>query len=470
VTRRSAHAGSGSVRLEPRTALKVGLLAFLVVATVLVGRTATAPGFQLPSRWYDAQDYENLAYHIARGDGFGVGWDDPAWLAPYRDPRTRDGYKWIDYHLGWRPRVGGFSETTVRPPALPYVMALTYRIFGRDFGAIRVVNALFLALAIATATGLAALLAGRWAAAATALLGLLAPHYGGFARLSMTEPLSSALVIAAISLLCVFSRTGRLRWCALAGAAIGAAILTRSALLLSLPFVAAALYGLARWDRQAECSVRPASMVAMFLLCAVLIPTPWWARNCWTLGAFMPLGAQGGIGLPGAYSDQAHRRTLEGLPWTQPNRWNFFQAVQEQPTFQELPPVLKERELAKFGQARALAWIADNPGALPVLAWKRLQIHWTVRDIHDVATRVLALGGFLALAGRREAWIAASFVLANSLAVMATFVVSGGRFLAPIEPVLYLFAGAGVALGTTSLRRHVQRLIRPARAEPSQSP
>ena len=69
---------------------------------------------------------------------------------------------------------------------------------GRHFGAIRVINALFLALAIAIACGLATRLCGYGAAAGTAALGALAPHYHGYALLSMTEPMSAALLILAI--------------------------------------------------------------------------------------------------------------------------------------------------------------------------------------------------------------------------------------------------------------------------------
>lgn len=419
-------------------------LVFGIAAGVLVGRTVMAPGFELPPRWYDAQDYENLALHLAEGRGFGLGWNEPAWVAPYRDEHIASGYKWIDYHDGWRPRDGGFARTTARPPALPTLIALTYRIGGREFGTIRILSALFLALAIATASGLATYLSGVGAGITTALVASVAPHYAGFARLSMTEPMSAALVMVALACCCAFIGTNRLRWIAMAGVTLGLAVLTRSAIVLSLPLVAAALYGLARWWPGRPKRHRPATALFVFLTCALLLPAPWWARNVATLEAPMPLGAQGGIGLLGAYSDEAYTRTLDLLPWTHPNHFGLFSPLTSSPAYQALPATLQERELSRFGQASALDWIRENPRKLPILALRRLQTHWVVREPADIGIRLLALFGFLSLVRRRETWVAAAFVAANSLAIMATFAVAQGRFLASIEGILFLFAGVGL--------------------------
>jgi len=427
-----------------RQPLIVGAAVFGVLGALLVARTVTAPGFELPPRWYDAQDYENLGYHIAGGRGFGVGWNEPEWTAPYRDERVRGGYKWIDFHRGWRPRDGGFAPTTTRPPALPHLIALTYQVVGREFGAIRVLNALFLALAVGVASGLATQLAGAGAGVATALVASIAPHYAGFARLSMTEPIAAAVLMLALAASWAAVRTGRTRWAGLAGATLGLGILTRSALVLSVPVVAATLYASLRWWRPRKTTPRPATAVLAFLVCALLVPAPWWVRNCATLEAFMPLGAQGGIGLAGAYSDEAYLRTLERKPWTHPNRWNFFEPLLRDPAYQALPQQLQERELARFGQASALEWIAENPAKLPALAWHRLGLHWSMRDARDAGIRLLAVFGALSFVRSRETWIAASFVAANSLAVMATFAVGGGRFLSSVEAILFLFAGAGL--------------------------
>ena len=46
--------------VDLRRAAILGILVFATLSTLLVHRTASAPGFHMPPLWYDAQDYENM--------------------------------------------------------------------------------------------------------------------------------------------------------------------------------------------------------------------------------------------------------------------------------------------------------------------------------------------------------------------------------------------------------------------------
>lgn len=61
----------------------------------------------------DAADYENIAFNLWKGRGFGFDWNSPEWRQPYEAWNQSGIY---DELLG---RWGGFVPTTYRPPALP---------------------------------------------------------------------------------------------------------------------------------------------------------------------------------------------------------------------------------------------------------------------------------------------------------------------------------------------------------------
>jgi len=207
--------------------------------------------------------------------------------------QVTDGYNQIAENLvqghGYRQFLS-HPPTTERPPGYPVFLYLIFRVFGIDYVAVQVFQALLGALG----AGLLYLL-GRWAhsrGAGLCAAGLFAVYPSALeysARL-YSENLFFPLYFALAYFLCRAAREQSSRQGFAAGVVWGLGILTRGTLLalpIVLPF-ALLLRGelrlsLRRWPRWCL----PA------LLGAVLVCAPWTARNYRLTGSFIPVSTWG---------------------------------------------------------------------------------------------------------------------------------------------------------------------------------
>src|SRR6516165_6393224 len=109
---------------------------------------------QPPAPGGDEPDYDAIALQLARGNGFSVDWDDDEYRALYARAASGQVQVSVDvpsHESGSRYSSlferHGASPTAIRPPVLPALLATTYRIVGRQFAPIRVINCACLALA-----------------------------------------------------------------------------------------------------------------------------------------------------------------------------------------------------------------------------------------------------------------------------------------------------------------------------------
>ncbi len=163
-----SHAGGGLSDTLPHMVRKLTFLViFLVAFGVITARIVRTGGLNRPPAGGDERDYEALAFNIWKGRGFGFYWSDPEWQAPYlRAPATRRAVE---------GRASSYYPTTYRPPAFPTLWALTHAVMGRNFGAIRILNAALMAGAVALAALVALEFAGIPAAVLTMVALLLSP-------------------------------------------------------------------------------------------------------------------------------------------------------------------------------------------------------------------------------------------------------------------------------------------------------
>ncbi|MEM1213605.1 MAG: hypothetical protein AAGI68_15055 [Planctomycetota bacterium] len=491
------------------------LLAYLAVGLVVL----TVRGIDRPAPAGDPLDYENIAWNLAFGGGFGHNWGDVAFREPY-EPMIAEGGEpsWgyafmlndgvvVDEAEGLdrgKPKPDWYATSAFRPPVVPGMMALSHRVTGRSFVAWRVIELLMVALAMTLAAGLAwrigwltgwhaaagcaegidraglARVGGAWAMAGVMVAGLFDPAVWSYTGAFLTE---SAVFLGTIGFawalhLAWWRRSAK--WVLLTGITMGALVLTRSVYLLWLPFVMAmVLYVL--WRRTRLKLGARVACTAGFVVLTLLVPSPWWVRNCQVLDAFMPLGTQGGLGISGGYSDYA----LNGYPDTPLGRsmhyqkgvWVYLEPigffdevdreVRDRAIRGEGSPIDMEKYRAKYGQEQALAWMKANWTRVPELMGWRLVRAWTgYQSWH--ASAMLVFAGLVAayawwwrrngpgrdgideaalrLAWRRRSglWLLAMFPVMMSLAVMATYS-AGGRFMVPLLPVIYVIAA--VALG-----------------------
>ena len=449
-----------------------GVRAKAFVAAVFLASLACAIGMLAArGRWAkppipgDTQDYDSIALNLAHGRGFGTWWDDPEWRAPYA-ANDADGL-----YDGILARHGAYAPTAYRPPLFPAAVAIADLMGGPRFLVWGLVHCGIVALAIALGAGLVRRLAGTGPAALFAALALVDANLRAhvLAHPYLTEGMTClGVVVFAWTLAGVVERRTA-RAAAAAGIALGALVLVRTIFVLWYPlaalFVMAALLrkggnaeagevhargaharrGSARGEPHAGASPsappgapgRAAFAFAAFLAGALLVPAPWWVRNCVVLGRFMPLGTQGGINLPLGYSDVA---LSEGGVWKDSQRlWAPYAS-----RFEGLDPLSEERERALFGQQLALSWMKEHPAAVPRLALLKLADLWrfALPGSQGWLVLLLALPGLALLRTRPALAGLWSLPLFQSAAVAATYG-DGVRFLIPVTPVLIMLVAIG---------------------------
>ena len=126
---------------EDRRVLAAILGAVLVVTFAFsLVKVHRRDGLSSPPRPGDAIPYDCIAYHVARGDGFAINYADAEFARPYPTIATGP------------ITAGARGPTTTRPPLFPLATAVVYRLAGRRFEYVRVLNCLAFSLAIALAS------------------------------------------------------------------------------------------------------------------------------------------------------------------------------------------------------------------------------------------------------------------------------------------------------------------------------
>jgi len=408
---------------QSRLPLVVYVLVGVAVFLRFVVPQAAAGMLGLPPRSGDGPDYDMIAVSLAKGHGFGWNKSDPDWRAPYeqhgsrRLTRIREGVQ--------------FRPTASRPPLFPLVLSFIYRLAGRNFGVWRVFNSMILAACLAMAVALARRVGG-WAAAGIAFLfAWRDPEIPPYANRYLTEGMAMLGVMALAWLFLRTDEKKRARNLALAGGVFALLVLTRSMFVLWYPFVLA----LAAWSGS-RAGGRARRSMLIFLIASVAVCLPWWVRNCVVLRSFMPMGTQGGINLCVGYCDRA--RDSRGIWFGQIKAEEFHDFRSK------APGILYDRDRARYGMGRALGWIRRHPGSAFVLVFVKMRSMWLwVINGYGILAAYAAIG-FAWIFFRRENLVMAAFFLAQMLAVGATWSV-GGRFLVPLHPFLWVYAGVGLA-------------------------
>jgi 4-amino-4-deoxy-L-arabinose transferase-like glycosyltransferase len=349
----------------------------------------------------------------------------------------------LDYPESIVAPAGG--PTAIRPPGFPLLLAAVYRLSGDSVVAGRVLQALLGAIVVVLIALIGRRLFGEAVGLVAGVLAAVLPPLvvGGMTLLS--EPLFVAFELGAVLAALRWRGDPRLRWVVLAGALVGAAMLTRSTgVLLLLPLAVAVRGG--PWRRPASYRL-PALLVG----CALLVVVPWTVRNAVVMDAFVPVSTQDGYTLAGTYN--ATSRSLDGL-WLPANA---------DPAYARLLAESAELDEVRLGsrlRAMARRFAVDHPAYLPELALHNTRRLFNLAGFEygrQVAAGdyglgrgwgalltaglwpflLLALAGaFMPAARRAPPWFwSVPLLMLSTVLILAT-----NRFRAPIDPFIVLLA------------------------------
>lgn len=406
-----------------------------------------------PGRQGDDVYFENIAYHLAKGEGIRFDFTDETWRKAYREANPDGVNDWV-FHLKVR------GATTSRSPGLPLVAAGIYRLVGRDFLAVRIVLSLSMAAAMTLLVVCVSMRFG-WLVGAMATVTLSLDYFllrttGQF----MTEgpgAILVSLIFCAILHLTdsqrELSRLGRaIGWTGV-GLLYGFGILVRANLNAWLLLAIVGLAGLiliqAIRRRPIAWLVVPA---AYFGLGVVIVSGPWWVRNCVVSKAFCPFGTSGSFGLAGGYSD---------IAFSQWGNWDPQAVDVAQATVLARPGIFskslaeQEFEMGIESTRMARQWVSDHSAKVPWLMLYKACSHLGFYRQPAILMWINGLLYFGALLGCAYAWRwfgfwAALIVVLSLVSTMLTWE-HFGRYSIPIRPLVH----AACAVGTVSFWRMI---------------
>jgi len=321
----------------PRTVPWEGLALFLVAFALRAGYAWFAEGpHSVPSS--DGISYDEIAWNLARGLGFKLS------------------------------GAGGLYPTAFRPPALPWLVSLLYRVTGRWF-----FGALLLQCAIGALIppALAALARATWGSGVARIAGWLAvvhPLLVFFSGYLLTETTFTLTLLLALAGSFAWVKTPRRGRAFGAGVLWGVAILTRPN-ALAMPFLVAAWayvpLGLAVNGRE---RLRQFTLLALGIVLAV---GPWTLRNARELHAFVPVTTGGGRALL-----DANNAAIWDDPGSRGGAMSVYNLEPYASQFRGLPEVAADAQAGRMAKEFLLAHVPE----WPAMAAAKLARFWRLRS------------------------------------------------------------------------------------------
>jgi 4-amino-4-deoxy-L-arabinose transferase-like glycosyltransferase len=398
------------------------------------------------SRWLgsDAPDFAAIGLQLSKGNGYSINYDDPDYRAPYLQNNQDGRYDWmLNRH--------GEGVTAYRSPLLPGLIAITYKLFGRKFWPIRVLNGFLIALSCVFAFSMISSRFGIIPGLLCAGWLITDVRLQVYSRMIMTEAPAVFVTTLICWLLLWTVETRSWKASVTLGIITGVAFLTRSVFVLWMPIIVTGVYFLSLRPNITWHGISAFSLPAFVLASFLAVSAPWMFRNCIVLGGIEPLGTMGPISttisLVAGYSDTALQRrgvwfTLEELS---PSEAGYFAEFQTD-EFKKKPGLEQEIALTSKNRQRALKWIAENPAKVPLLMYFKVRSLWSPLAPADAMLLFFsALGGLNFLLARpREALALLVLLAACSMAVAVTWDMGNGRFLVPVHPILAMLSALGL--------------------------
>jgi 4-amino-4-deoxy-L-arabinose transferase-like glycosyltransferase len=358
------------------------------------------------------------------------------------------------------------GPSALRPPGFPLLLAALYKLVGVGVASRRWEAGLLLQAVLGTATVwltflIARRVAGRGVALACALVAALWPPLVESGTSLMSEPLFTALALAAILAALIHRGSPhRLRWAIATGILLGLAALARgNGVVLVVPL------GFLVWTERPRLSRQALKAPGAMLVALVLMLAPWMIRNALVLHAFVPVTTEAGYAVAGTYNAY----TAGG---------GRFPAMWAPPVLQEAQALERDRHLneAQLGNrmtSDGLHYVRAHPAYTGrVVYWNTLRLLGLTGTrfelfsaryepyppwIASLSVRVswalaaLALLGLFTAAARRAPPALWGCALALYLSVV--FFYGGVRYRSPIDPLLIMLG----VIALDAARRRVNR-------------
>jgi 4-amino-4-deoxy-L-arabinose transferase-like glycosyltransferase len=361
----------------------------------------------------------------------------------------------------------GFSLYAFRPVGLPLLLAGFIRVFGPEGWIPTLLNLLVYVVTQVFIFLITSLVAGRRAALVGVALFAILPSTFVVTGLANTETISMLVLVIALYLGLILNQR-RPFAIFLFGMVIGFGILVRPTAYVLLPIFALYAFLLIDFSKAAgKGRWVPVSNFVLLFLGAWLVMGPWAVRNLYVAGQFTPMTTMGGMSL-----FIGNNEIFDGRQRHRPEDERIRPMIQE-----ILDQAESERDISAIAEQRAVEWIVENPvefvrnGVYKFIRFSTSaadQFHWILKgkygyeETGPLLSAVSAYAEWLwflcwcgiALAAIRfwrsfltVPWLSLLAMCFGYLFIVHTVFYGFGRYNAPMNGVMMMFAALGLAVG-----------------------
>lgn len=332
-----------------------------------------------------------------------------------------------------------FGYRSYQPPLYPSFLAVVYKFFGHDYVMVKVIQVIIGSFCCILIYIIARMVFNEKVGLISAFI---YAAYDGLIFLNghlLTENLFILLVLIFILLLLKFSRSENLFILMLSGVFIGLAALTKTNVLVSVPFICL-------WFLTSSTRCFFYSLILILFIGAVILP--WTIRNYLIHHRLVPIASYTGESL---------------YRFNYPNGMNV-ELARERARFKELG--LKEGEMNSYYFKRVFEYIRNNPRTY-FFDFFLKKFNWNLRSLFFsnyiwfpcskpgvnipyiplVSWRVLSLFSFVGILLSFRIWERVSlvyFYLFPQIALILTLFFAWTRFRLPIVPFFIIFASFSI--------------------------
>jgi len=363
------------------------------------------------------------------------------------------------------------------PPLYAYFLGVTYKLFGHDYLALRIIQALIGSAHCVIIFYLASYISDRRAGVAA---GLFASFYGPlvfYDALVMKAFLSSALVDAGLLTLLGGMTRKKYRWWFVHGLLLGLASLLRLNIMIFIFIEGAGFAWLIIRGKPHPARAKSAITAALWALGIVIVFTPVTLRNYHVSGNFVLVSSYMGQNFYTGNNPYNTNRNYQRLPFVRANpkyeQEDFRREAVRRLGSAEITP----SAVSAFWFREALLYIEAQPFAFLKRLWTRFRIFWSSYEMPDCynmsfisrhfAPMLRFLPGFgiiaplgllgMALTARywRRLWPFYVFLAVYMCSIIVFFVFA--RYRLPVAGTLAAFGGAAL-VKLWDIRKHAKQL------------
>ena len=331
---------------------------------------------------------------------------------------------------------GSRTPTTHRTPLYSMFLSGIYFIFGHNYIAVKIIQAILGALSCIVIFFIAdAIYNNRIIGIIAALItAFYKPFISGFnyyggPALILSECFYMFMVGVTVLMTILFIKKESKKFGILSGIFIGLAILTRPEFVLYPIFLIVYLFFLSRF------SMKCLKKYIILFLFVVLTLTPWVVRNYITQGKFIPLSTLGG------FLFWEGNNSFANGGWAYPEDYDEIMYKTKDMT---------EYERNKIYFNEGMEELKSNPGRIPKLLMRKVLVHWAPFEegfkMFNPYYVVIFLFGSIGILFFRKRTVEENALLIVFLATTATAIIIFGdpRYRYPYESFLIIFAALAI--------------------------